>query len=93
MKIYFILLLVLVASSLVNARSYRKQSEPKKEQPKKQPTKKPNNQTNKSKPASTNTSVKTPANQSGNKGINTGNVYGKASKQKQRVAVNKSRKH
>lgn len=35
MKIYFILLLVLVASSLVNARSYRKQSEPKKEQPKK----------------------------------------------------------
>lgn len=66
---------------------------PKKEQPKKQPTKKPNNQTNKSKPASTNTSVKTPANQSGNKGISTGNVYGKASKQKQRVAVNKSRKH
>ena len=65
----------------------------KKEQPKKQPTKKPNNQTNKSKPTSTNTSVKTPANQSGNKGINTGNVYGKASKQKQRVAVNKSRKH
>lgn len=66
---------------------------PKKEQPKKQQTKKPNNQTNKPKPTSTNTSVKTPTNQSGNKGISTGNVYGKASKQKQRVAVNKSRKH